>query len=1313
MNTPRGYHTLTVLPDGRVLAAGGVDSSGIVVASAELYDPATGTWTLTGFMTTPRWGHSAVLLKNGKVLVAGSISISFGDPNAVLASAELYDPATGTWTPTGSLLTGRDTFGMTLLTDGRVLASGGLTVREGRSASAEIYDPNTGLWTPTTPMLLAGYENKSVRLKDGRVLAGGGIGDGNIGQIYDPVSATWSLTGPLQDFPSDATSSLVALSDGGALIVGPIVGLVLGSTTVTTRPAVYDPLSNSWTPTPAILAQFGDSTTLLLDGTVLLASHRSALFDPVLNSWTVLSGPPIAPSNEAVRLLDGRVLIAGGNACNTICGVSQAFLFTGGAGTGLPFLALDVSAPSSLTVVSGSYTPNPFTITATLRNTGAATAQNVEVSLSLPQGLTLAEGSVTQVIADIPAGQQHQVVWSVRAAGEKTQDVTRTYFVTAVLSNRTGKTVSGQITLPGGALTISSITPKAGGDIGPVTIHVNGGGFLDGATVKLVRNGEFDIPGNAVGVTDDGFSLAATFDLTGKPRGLWSVVVTNPNGTAGTLADAFTVEEGRAADVWVDVIGPSSVTIGRPTTFYIVYGNRGNVDADGVPLMIWVPKGVTLTPGFTIDPPSGGGAQLIDWATIPVQMETDTETILPVIVGRIIPDGTGVLPIRVQAGAFFVLRAGVSSVGPNGSAGGNFSRATAGAVGIAAAFSGGDPCSAWATCGRHLESVIAETLLSLVPGLPVDEAIAAANCVISLTCFRREGGLGILFGPGKVTFSWVHGFIAAVIECAGATLETLLPSGANTLAYAVLGEISIAWDCLRPAVEAIHEVTAIPPQGGGSGDSFDPNDKFGPHGVGQSGFVRGDTPLPYEVVFENLETATAPAHEIVITDQLNASALDLTTFSLGPINFGDTFVVPPAGLNQYSTDVDLRPANNLIVRINAGLDVATGLATWHFVSLDPTTMLPPDDSQIGFLPPNVTPPAGEGAVLFTVKPKQGLRTGLEIHNKATIVFDTNDPIDTPQWLNTLDNTKPESHVLSLSATQISPAFTVQWVGSDVGSGIQDYSIFVSENGGPFAPFLSNTTDTSATFTGQAGNTYAFYSVARDQTGNHEDDKIIPDAITQILVDQCPNDPNKIEPGLCGCGVPDVDSDGDGVLNCLDGCPADPKKTTAGICGCGVPDTDTDGDGIADCKDNCPTVANPGQQDSDGDGVGDACENQPPDCSAATASVNLPGLGNHHLYKVDIQGVTDPNGDKVGMTINNIFQDEPVTSATGKTYPDGVGVGTEVAKVRNERIVTHAGDGRVYHISFTATNSSGAACTKEVTVCVPKKQGGGCVGRAAL
>jgi hypothetical protein len=304
-------------------------------------------------------------------------------------------------------------------------------------------------------------------------------------------------------------------------------------------------------------------------------------------------------------------------------------------------------------------------------------------------------------------------------------------------------------------------------------------------------------------------------------------------------------------------------------------------------------------------------------------------------------------------------------------------------------------------------------------------------------------------------------------------------------------------------------------------NSKDPNDKVGPIGVTASHIVVGRNPLGYTVNFENLATATAAAQEVVITDQLDVNTMDLGTLSLGPISFDRITVVPTQGAQQFTGGVDLRPAQNLIVTIQANLDKNTGVLTWRFTSIDPATGQLTEDPDAGFLPPNVNPPEGDGSVTFTVAPKPGLATGTQICNQANIVFDVNAPIATPLWCNAIDHTAPTSQVVALPDSHSTSTFPVQWNGSDQGTDIADYTVFVSENGGPFTPFLADTTDTSAMFTGQTGRTYAFYSVARDLVGNEESPPATPDTQTVIEgLDQCPDDPDKTAPGLCGCGVPD-------------------------------------------------------------------------------------------------------------------------------------------------------------------------------------------------
>jgi hypothetical protein len=287
-------------------------------------------------------------------------------------------------------------------------------------------------------------------------------------------------------------------------------------------------------------------------------------------------------------------------------------------------------------------------------------------------------------------------------------------------------------------------------------------------------------------------------------------------------------------------------------------------------------------------------------------------------------------------------------------------------------------------------------------------------------------------------------------------------------------------------------------------DSMDPNDKVGSMGAAAAQFLLDATPLGYTIFFENLASATAAAQEVVITDQLDVATMDLDTFGLGPISFGpDITLVPPPGTQQYRGGIDLRPAQNLIVTVTAGLDKGTGLLTWRFASIDPATGKLTEDPDAGFLPPNVRPPEGEGSVAFAVRHRAGLAPVTTVCNQSSIVFDVNAPIVTPQWCNSIDSARPASAVVPLAATQSSPEFHVQWSGSDSGSGISDYTILVSTNGGAFTPFLTDTSVTSAIFTGVAGRSYAFYSLARDQAGNVEVPSAVPDATTMVIDELAP------------------------------------------------------------------------------------------------------------------------------------------------------------------------------------------------------------------
>jgi len=289
--------------------------------------------------------------------------------------------------------------------------------------------------------------------------------------------------------------------------------------------------------------------------------------------------------------------------------------------------------------------------------------------------------------------------------------------------------------------------------------------------------------------------------------------------------------------------------------------------------------------------------------------------------------------------------------------------------------------------------------------------------------------------------------------------------------------------------------------------SHDPNDKSGTVGVTSEQFISGAKPLGYVIHFENQAGATAPAQAVVVTDQLDTTAFALDTFRLGPITIGADVLHPTSAASSYVGGADFRPDEPLLVPITAGVDPATGIAEWRFDTLDPLTLQLPDDPLVGFLPPNVKPPDGEGSVSFTVGLRAGLPTGTRICNQASIVFDVNTPIDTVPHCNTLDVTPPHSRVLPLPAAQTQTSFLLQWEGMDDGAGIADFTVYVSEDSGPFVPLVSDTPDTSVMFTGQVGKGYAFCSLSRDRVGMVEEKACPPevDAMTTIVLADVPTD----------------------------------------------------------------------------------------------------------------------------------------------------------------------------------------------------------------
>ena len=328
MSDSRDAHTATLLQGGKVLIAGGDPClfegfyyQDCPLSSAELYDPAAGTFAASASMRVTRVFHTATLLSNGKVLVAGGHD----------ASAELYDPTTATFAATGSMSVGRSSHTATLLANGKVLIAGGQSL-SGTLATAELYDPSSGTFTATGTMAAARSWHTATLLANGKVLiAGGSNSAGNLAtaELYDPATGSFSAAGSMVSKRAFHVATL--LSSGNVLVTGGSAGsgLLLSA-------EVYDAVAGSFTATGDMIAARDSHVAILLaNGTVLVAGGSSdfapggstlvpgdnsavtaELYNPGSGTFTQTGSMVAARAFPAgVLLQDGRVLVSGGSDC--------------------------------------------------------------------------------------------------------------------------------------------------------------------------------------------------------------------------------------------------------------------------------------------------------------------------------------------------------------------------------------------------------------------------------------------------------------------------------------------------------------------------------------------------------------------------------------------------------------------------------------------------------------------------------------------------------------------------------------------------------------------------------------------------------------------------------------------------------------------------------------------------------------------------------------------------------------------------------------------------------------------------------------
>ena len=796
--------------------------------------------------------------------------------------------------------------------------------------------------------------------------------------------------------------------------------------------------------------------------------------------------------------------------------------------------AVEASAATAELSLSASVSPSSpavgsrFAYLIIVSNHRPSSATGVNVTVNLPPDVTLGSITASQGRFTQPA---QKVIFNVgtialNANAMLTIDMLPTvigkltFSADAVASEAASQTASLAVEVgPATTLTLSDSSPAAGGVNQLVLLTVSGRGIVAGATMALTGNG-FSKIAEQTTVTPNTLSAFGLFDLHGVPLGPTDVVVTNPEGQSTVLTAAFTVEAEGKPQISIDVLGPDTLRHPDGATYTIVLSNSGNGDAYMLPLYVATAEWVSPKLAFGVEPPQPSNLPpgvTLNYSNIPKFVRDGsipTTVTYPFILtalhaGQRLTLSLPVsIPINPRARAFTIRVYTRASLGEwSGSAPPMSMSAGASVLGR---FSARTPACPIGETPEAAHCTLAKlnVALSTLGIIPIAGPIA--GCAVNL--LLRPGTLiplcvlaDDLSGANAfgLTTSWFAGVASLAAACApnaGAIVPGLgqLLSGAQLVSALsdVLDNCESPLDrTIREAKERKYPVQIV--------DARDPNAKIGAQGGGgDAHYLTGNEPLRYEIEFENKPEATAAAQTVIATDRLDPTKVDLNTFRFGPVRVGDLQIDLPRG-TDVTTDTDLRPAQNLILRVRAALDRATNVATWRFSSLDPNTGDLTTDRAAGFLPPDTAPPAGRGSVIFFVQPVAGAPTGTTITNTAQIVFDTNNPVDTNQWSNTIDSSLPSSRVTALPEQVFHVNFPVSWSGTDQGSGIQDFTLFVSTDGAVFRPWLVNTTSTSALFTGAFGHRYGFHSQARDLAGNVEGSKTSAEATTQVVLDTTP------------------------------------------------------------------------------------------------------------------------------------------------------------------------------------------------------------------
>ena len=638
-----------------------------------------------------------------------------------------------------------------------------------------------------------------------------------------------------------------------------------------------------------------------------------------------------------------------------------------------------------------------------------------------------------------------------------------------------------------------------------------GANFAPGTALRLLRGGQPILTVPADQVANQGNRLRVVLSLAGLAVGPCDVEVTVPGDTVMVLPTAFQIEPATAPLPWVQVIGQNLIRPGQWQAYALALGNTGNVNAYGVPVYLAVPREAEVRVNFDLLLPRDtlgiGLDTMRTWVLVDsLEGRPFHGKVLALVIPIVSPGETGTLNFSIR------LPGSATQTGPVDvwawtsepiyDSNENFSAR---------------PHELHRWTNSQIDCAFGTTLLALsvasVIPTPVEPILLGASCALGFldiavrpwVKYAVNGNSGLPAGViGKVGhFSFATGLAFWGCIPGGrlfadngftATERFIIEKGSDRLVKARRRTGGTAWNCFRsfwpnnPIEKYVIQKIR----------SFDPNQKIGLSGLGGSPWLRTQQAVfPYLITCANDSAATAPAQVVRIEDPIDSVHLDPATIQLGYVQVAERLIAVPSGLREYRTQVDLRPAHNVVLDVDARYVRATGKLVWTLSSLDPATMQPVTDPLAGFLPPNRVAPEGEASVFFTIAPRAGLPDAAVVANTTCIYFDQNPPVCPAAWTNRVDNTAPVSAVQPLAATQPSNTFRVRWSGTDQRSGLAGYSVFYAVNAGAWREWLRDTLATSALFTGVVDSTYRFYCVARDTAGNVEQAPTLADATTLI------------------------------------------------------------------------------------------------------------------------------------------------------------------------------------------------------------------------